>query len=129
MNIEKETLEEMTHIWSFYQTYDLLEILSNFKPKLRPLIRSEDKLLNREIIKEWFELAIWLNRLIAYRESQRLELIENSIILISHLNNIAQRPEIHKAVDKLRDLPFHMAFHLNFMYLRVKSFNFHLIFI
>ena len=116
----------MTHIWSFYQTYDLLEVLSNFKPQLRPLLKSDDKLLNRTIIKEWFELAIWLNRLIAYRDSQRLELIENSIILNSHLNNLSKIPQIHKAVSKLIDSPFHMAFHMNFMYLKVKIFKFSL---
>ena len=79
------------------------------------MINSEDKALNHTIIKEWFELGVWYNRLIAYRDSKKFELIENSLILSTHLNNLNKRPQIMKALNKLIDSPLHFALHMNFL--------------
>ena len=95
-------------------------MLSYFKPSLKPVINSEEKALNHTIIKEWFELGVWYNRLIAYRDSKKFELIENSLILSTHLNNLNKRPQIMKALNKLIDSPLHFALHMNFLYLKVQ---------
>lgn len=104
----------------FIQNYPILEVLGNFKPRIKPLIKSDDKTLNRSIIKEWFELGIWYNRLVAYRDSQKLELIENSLLLSTHLNNFNKNPQIMKVMSKLIESPWHLAFHLNFLYFKLE---------
>jgi len=123
MKIQREALEEMTHLIDFFQTYDLLEIMSHFKPRIKPMINCPDKNLSRTIAREWFELAIWFNRLIAYRDSQKLELIENSLLMSAHINNLSKRPNIMNSLNKLIDSPWHMAFHMNFMYLKLEIFE------
>lgn len=120
MKIQKEALEEMCHLLDFIRTYDLLEIMAHFKPRIKPLVNCPDKILSRSIAREWFELAIWFNRLIAYRDSQRLDLIENSLLVSAHINNLSKRPNIMKSLNKLIDSPWHMAFHSSFMYLKLQ---------
>lgn len=119
LNIQRETIEAMSHFLEFIYSYSLLEILTHFKPRIRPQLHSFEKSLNRSIIKEWFELAIWFNRLKAYRDAQKLELIENSLLLSTHLDSVTQRPKIMKSVNKLIDSPWHIAFHMSFMYLKL----------
>ena len=121
MNINREVIEGLTQLLEFYKNYDLLEALSHLKPRLKPIINCQDKAINHIIIKEWFELGIWYNRLIAYRDSQKLELIENSLLLSAHLNNdVNKRPQIMKVMNKLIDSPLHLAFYVNISFIKLQ---------
>ena len=124
MNINREVIEGLTQLLEFYKNYDLLEALSHLKPRLKPIINCQDKAINHIIIKEWFELGIWYNRLIAYRDSQKLELIENSLLLSAHLNNdVNKRPQIMKVMNKLIDSPLHLAFYVNISFIKLQVFE------
>ncbi len=102
LNIERETLEQMTHLLEFINSYSLLEVLANFKPKIRPQLHSFDKSLNRSIIKEWFELAIWFNRLKAYRDAHEVdvEVLEQKIIHVQ-LNGYPTNEPLKKKAETL----------------------------